>query len=273
MVYRGVTRMALILIICCYTQCVGRGRGVGGRAGVGGTEFVAANTNWMVFVLPIYHQHKELYLDRCKRLPYLALVISWRLGSIRLQASPPFRPFSFQWKEEQINIGKTWALLLMGTHRPPSIFHVPSAWWNHKSCSSTWTVLYWQCLSCECVCVLVASYTPMKKVSGAPSPVNSSTVPGSNLSQSPTASTNRPESWKRTLSWPNPHYDAHTCDRSLKRCSRFYYLTDGRERVRTLIAGTTLSSTFFFLQSIKIPCCSCCVLWLHWLFMLKAGFF
>lgn len=46
------------------------------------------------------------------------------------------------------------------------------------------------------VCVLVASYTPMKKVSGAPSPANSSTVPGSNLSQSPTANTNRPESWK-----------------------------------------------------------------------------
>lgn len=207
----------------------------------------------MVFVLPIYHQHKELYLDRCKRLPYLALVIRWRLGSIRLQASPPFRPFSFQWKEEQINICKTWALLRMGTHRPPSIFHVPSAWWNHKSCSSTWTVLYWQCLSCECVCVcvLVASYTPMKKVSGAPSPVNSSTVPGSNLSQSPTASTNRPESWKRMLSWPNPHYDAHTCDRSLKRCSRFYNLTDGRECVRTLIAGTTLSSTFFFSSPLR----------------------
>lgn len=93
--------------------------------------------------------------------------------------------------------------------------------------------------------VLVASYAPMKKVSGAPSPVNSSTVPGSNLSQSPTASTNRPESWKRMLSLPNPHYEAHTCDRSLKQCLRFYYLTDGRERVRTLIAGTTQSSTFF----------------------------
>lgn len=36
----------------------------------------------------------------------------------------------------------------------------------------------------------------MKKVSGAPSPANSSTVPGSNLSQSPTANTNRPDSWK-----------------------------------------------------------------------------
>lgn len=39
-------------------------------------------------------------------------------------------------------------------------------------------------------------HVPMKKVSGAPSPVSSSTVSGSNLSQSPTASTNRPDSWR-----------------------------------------------------------------------------
>lgn len=57
----------------------------------------------------------------------------------------------------------------------------------------------------------------------------------------------------------NPQYEAHNCDLSLKRCSIFYNLIDGQESVTTLIAGTILSSTFFF-QSIKILCCSCFVL-------------
>lgn len=71
---------------------------------------------------------------------------------------------------------------------------------------------------------------------------------------------------------PNPHYEAHNCDHSLNHCSRFYNLIGGQERVTTLLAGTILSSTFLFIQLIKILCCSCLVLLLQWLLMLNACF-
>lgn len=145
---------------------------------------------------------KSLIWINHRRLPHSSLISSWSFGSVCLEASLLF-VFS-RYGEEKIDIWKKMStaanhtLVIMS-----SIFHFPSEW---RSICHTyvfiWLMLYWQCwtistyLSCVCVCVLVASYTPTKKVSGAPSPVSSSTVPGSNLSQSPTANTNRPESWK-----------------------------------------------------------------------------
>lgn len=61
--------MALILIIRSYAVC-GQGRG---RV-----------------------KHKGFYLDYGNRLPYLALIISWRFGSVCLEASLllVFSPYS-----------------------------------------------------------------------------------------------------------------------------------------------------------------------------------
>lgn len=61
--------MALILIIRSYAMC-GQGRG---RV-----------------------KHKEFYLDYCKRLPHLVLIIGWRFGCVCLEASPlfVFSPYS-----------------------------------------------------------------------------------------------------------------------------------------------------------------------------------
>lgn len=185
----------------------------------------------------------------CKRLPYSALIISWRSGSIRLEAYLLF-VFS-RYSERKIRSifvkqehCRTSVIIQTAIHLSfplRVVVHMSYICFQHDQ---RFTDSVEQLPPIYHVSVRVGGVIHTYE-EGFWGPITCQQLHCSWIEPEPESHSQHQQARELKNCSSNPHYEAHNSDRSLRSYSRFYNLIDGQERVTTIIAGTTLSSTFF----------------------------